>query len=481
MVALHRLLPLAAGCVLLCFNVLQGETTSQPATEAEAPADEPPAFFRLDYTGDLAERPALTGDWLGLRNDLAQHGISFRVDVVQFGQGNAHGGKDTNDAFRYSGSADYLLEFDTQRMGLWPGGYIKLRGETLFGRSINEKVGSVSPANWDALLPEPDNGGLTTLTEAWIMQFLSPQAYVLAGKVDATRLPGQNVFASDPYLDFINTALWQPPVSFSLVPYSALTAGFGLIPTKWFDMATLVMDAYGVATESGFDTAFHSPNGVAILQAFNFHIKPFGLPGTQRLNFGYSTRDRIDLDDLGRLLISGKAAPSFDRLDIGRGVLTPRRRDIRPSRVLLRAAISRILSPRAMDDDWAFWYDFDQYLYTEKCDPTQGFGIFGRLGWSPGDTNPIETSSRFGFGGKGILPDRDSDRFGLGYYCLNLNDGLPGLLNVSSEQGVELFYNIEVTPWLHITPDFQVIVDPGGGFQDRDVALVYGLRVHMTF
>jgi len=24
-----------------------------------------------------------------------------------------------------------------------------------------------------------------------------------------------------------------------------------------------------------------------------------------------------------------------------------------------------------------------------------------------------------------------------------------------------MFYNIEITPWLHITPDLQLIIDPG--------------------
>ena len=42
---------------------------------------EAPAFFRLDYSGDLWDRPALTGDWGGRRNQLAQDGISFELDL----------------------------------------------------------------------------------------------------------------------------------------------------------------------------------------------------------------------------------------------------------------------------------------------------------------------------------------------------------------------------------------------------------------
>ncbi len=69
-----------------------------PATDVVQP--EAPAFFRLDYSGDIWERPALTGDWGGSRNELARKGISFELDLEQTIQGSAHGGKDTNNAFR---------------------------------------------------------------------------------------------------------------------------------------------------------------------------------------------------------------------------------------------------------------------------------------------------------------------------------------------------------------------------------------------
>jgi porin len=435
-----------------------------------------------DYTGELWLRSKLTGDWGGLRTELDNKGVQFRVELLQFMQGNAHGGKDTENAIDYFGSTDYILELDTNRMGLWPGGYIKVRGETAFGHGIGDKVGSISPANFDTLFPAPDDCGLTTLTEAWMMQFLSEKLYILAGKVDPSRLPGQNTLASDPYTQFMNTSLWQPPNSFTLVPYTTMTAGVGIMPTDWFSAATLVMDAYGSPTRTGFDTAFHSPNGLTLLQSFSFNLERFTkLPGNQRFNIAWSSRDRYDLDDLGRLALSGAVAPSFSRLNLPTRGLSPWESLPTLRRLVARSLLSRGLRPEPRSDDWAFWYDFDQYLYTEPDDPKQGIGIFGKFGWSPGDTNPVETFYNIGVGGKGIVPTRDRDTFGIGYYHINFNDGLPGLLGIHSEQGIEMYYNIEVTPWLHITPDLQVIVNPGGGFGDRDVAVVYGLRAQMSF
>jgi porin len=453
--------------------------TSQPTASQSttAPASQP----AVSYSGDLFERPALTGDWWGVRNALAEKGVKFDAQVVQYLQGNAYGGKSTRNALGYSGTVDYALNFDTQKMGLWPGGFAKVRGETAFGRSINGKTGAISTPNFDALLPYPDDPGLTTLTEYWAMQFVSEQLGFIAGMVDLTALPGQNAFASDRYTQFLNTSLWQNSVGFATVPYAAMTAGAIYAPTKWFDGATLVVDSHGMPQYSGFETAFHGPHGATVLQAFNFHIKPFGLAGTQRFNFSLSTREHYGLEDIDRLLLAGAESPKFSRLGLARTRLWGGR-NLLPRNILLRAALSRALLPDQRSNDWAFYYDFDQYLYTSPADPNQGFGVFGRFGWSSGEMNPIAQLYSLGLGGKGLVPTRPRDRYGLGYYCLNMSNDLPGILKANAEQGVELFYNIEVTPWLHITPDLQVIMNPGGntGPGAREPAIVYGLRAQMS-
>jgi porin len=119
-------------------------------------------------------------------------------------------------------------------------------------------------------------------------------------------------------------------------------------------------------------------------------------------------------------------------------------------------------------------------VYNEPEDSSQGIGLFGRFGWSTGEANLVETFYSLGLSATGLIPRRDRDVLGLGYYYLDLSDGVRQY-GLSAEQGAELFYNIEVTPWLHITPDLQVIIDPAAGFQNRDVALVYGLRAQMSF
>jgi porin len=47
----------------------------------------------------------------------------------------------------------------------------------------------------------------------------------------------------------------------------------------------------------------------------------------------------------------------------------------------------------------------------------------------------------------------------MGYYHAYLSDKLPRLIKNRGrdEQGGELYYNVAVTPWLHLTPDLQII------------------------
>lgn len=456
-------------------------STTRPAEPAAQKPAKPSLIPKLpDYSGDFWHREFLSGDWGGTRTDLAEKGILFDLGVTQVLQGNAHGGKDTKNAFRYSGSADYAVKLDTARMDLWPGGLFVIRGETQFGQSINSKVGSILAPNYDALIPVPDESGITTLSEFYFAQALSEKLIVAFGKIDLSS-GDANVFAHDEKTQFLNTAFRLNPVFITAGPYTTMAVSVTAIPTKWLTINSFVCDndPDGAATTTGFNTAFHGRNWLSVGQEYDFTWKPFGLEGHQRAGWFYTTRDLALLDQDVRIRLP---------LTLTMRLLRPRLRLVpAPLRAATRAIrITRDISSDLGDvervaDDWGFYYNFDQYLYTKPGDPTQGFGAFGRFGLSSGEANPFHTFYSLGLGGKGLIDSRPKDTYGVGYYYSNFSDDLPGILRVNAEQGMEVFYNIEITPWLHITPDFQVIVDPAGGFQNRDVALVYGLRMQMSF
>jgi len=431
--------------------------------EGEKAAAMPSLIEKLpDYSGELSKRSFLLGDWGGARTKLAEKGVLIDLELNQVFQGNAHGGKNTSDAAEYAGSYDLTLRFDTARMGLWPGGLLTMRAETWFGHNIHSDAGSIMTVNADNLFPVPGDSGMTTLSEYYFAQALSEKFVLVFGKVDPTRTMDQNAFAANERTQFMNLGMRINPALFPFGPYTCMTAAAVYMPTKWLTISTGINDndPDGAVTKTGFNTAFHGRDWYTVGQEYDFTIKPWEKEGHQRFGWAWTSRDFIDFARDGRL-----------GLEMG------------PIREVLRlvGAATGLVPLKTSSDSYVLYYNFDQYLYTEADDPKQGFGLFGRYGYSTGETNPVEQFYSIGVGGRGIVPERDKDTYGLGYYYLKLSEDLPEELNLQSEQGVELYYSIEVTPWFHLTPDLQVIVNPGGGLGDRDVAVVYGIRGQMSF
>ena len=105
---------------------------------------------------------------------------------------------------------------------------------------------------------------------------------------------------------------------------------------------------------------------------------------------------------------------------------------------------------------------FDQALWVDPTDKTRSWGVFGNVGISDGNPNPVHWSAILGVGGSSPIPNRKMDTF----------------LPLRDERGLELFYNVAVTPWFHVTTDLQVITPILGRVE---TSLVLGLRAKIDF
>lgn len=429
------------GVVMLIGFSLLSPVKAEDTNSAAAAEDMPRLVPYVDYSGDLWTRPVLTGDWGGTRQELMEKGLRFDINLTQTFQHNWAGG--TKYESTYQGGLDFGLQLDTGKMDLWPGGLLKIRGETRFGQANNLNTGSLLPVNTDSLFPVPGED-ITTLTDLYYIQFLSPQIAAMGGKMS---LRDTNIFASNETEQFLNTAFNFNPVIGTTFPLCFLAAGVIVLPTDWLNVTTLVLDSEGHANHCGFPEAFQ--RGTSVYQVAEVTVKPGGLTGHQRVGWTWSDKSSLQFSQ--------------------------------DSRVLLKAIITGDTSELTRkSSDWSFFYDFDQYLYTVPGTKDRGFGLFGRFGVSDGEANPTETFYSLGMGGKGMIPGRENDTFGIGYYFLNITDKLPRLMQsrVDDEQGVEMYYNIAVTPWLHITPDIQII----NPVIDRvDTTVVAGVRMKIDF
>ena len=386
------------------------------------------------YSGDLLSRSTLTGDWGGYRNEWDQKGITFDFNITQIGQGVVNGGK--SSAWQYGGRGDLTINLDSQKLGLWPGGFFNLELEGNWASSVNSSTGALMPVNTNQTFPLPP--GDIFGVPAWnFTQFLSPYFGLGIGKfATITNTSGDmNEFAHGKGdTQFMNMALNFNPLLAFTVPYSTLGTGLIVLPTKDPKEAIVslfVMSANGNPTTSGFEDL----NGNAIVVAGEGRLRTnfFGLTGHQLFGTTFSNKKFTSIDQ------------RLDQDVIENGVV------------------------KAEKGSWNIYYNFDQYLYEPKKGVDRGIGLFGRLGVSDGNPNFMKFFGSFGVGGKGMFESRPHDQFGWGFYYINIDNPrlgidiprLPGLSRnvefLRDEYGFEAYYNFAITPWALLTPDIQVI------------------------
>ena len=406
-------------------------------------AEEDATLFPVpDYSGDWKSRPRASGDWGGVRQDLADKGVQVELDFVQTVQGIVDGGinKDTD----YRGSLDLVLKLDVQKLGLWPGAFVMVRAETLFGETVAGGTGSLMATSTDSIVPSPASD--TYLTDLHIIQFLHPKVGIVLGRI-STLDGDQNEFAHGRGTSqFQNLAFVANPVPLRTVPYTALGAGLIFVPTDNIQVQFSVLDAEGSANDAGFDTLFK--DGTTLALEGRIATSFFGLPGHQLAGGSWSDRKYVSLDQDPRILLN--LIPGF----------------------------AGAIPLNRVDDSWSVYYNFDQYIWQPDGESDKGLGLFGRFGYADEDASPIEWFVSIGLGAKGIVPGRPDDSFGVGYFTVGPSDNFPAFIDISHSEGFEIYYDIAVTPWWHFTPDLQVIES---AIDRIDTAVILGFRTKMEF
>jgi porin len=445
---------LIAGAGVSARGADGGGSPTEPGVKTSSATPEPTSYLQ-----DLLTREKLTGNWGGVREELAKKGITLDVDLTQVLQGNVSGGnrlqKNPQDPWGgepenhtlYQGHTSYTLNLDFQKLGLWPGAFLTIMGETQYGNSLLPYAGTMLPVNSNALYPLP-NQSKTYLSEVLFAQFLSRTFGLVIGKLITS--PGdRNPFAYDEKTTFLNCGFLYNPVFFRTCPYSALGTGFIWLPTPSVKFQFLALDTEGVPNTTGFKTVFK--NGTTLVSELDVKTNFFGKPGGQVFGGSWCSKTFNSLQQDPRTFI--------DHIILGTPLKTNK-------------------------NSWCAFYNFHQYFFFREGTKDQGIGIFGRFGVGEAVTNPMNYHIAFGIGGKGMVACRPDDRFGIGYYYTRLSDKLPPVLFQKKiiqnyEAGGEIFYNVALTPWLQVTPSVQLI--ESGIQKNNSMATVLSLRTQIYF
>jgi porin len=359
----------------------------------------------------------LTGNWGGVRDDWAKKGVVLDLDLYWMPQTITSGGKDERGGDW--GNAIFTLNVDTQKAGLWPGGFFKLQTVTSFGDSLMRDTGAIVPANLAWILPTVEHD--TGVQEFTYTQFLSRHFGLFAGKINS--IAPTNVLHGDYTTGFLYSGL-NFPLAFAMVPLSAWGAGALYLPSHEVTLAGMVLDPDGTIENNDPGNAFR--NGVMALVSADMKVRPFGLPGHQNLSFAWSNKDRTSLiqdpSNLGRLLLTKR----FPRLGNPGPILFEILEKHAPE---LRVPVAPL---NQEDETWAAVYSFEQFLWQPAGEHKRGVGTFFSAGVSDGKANPIKHTYSLGLVGKGVVPGRPRDEFGIAWARTEFSDNfVPYLRRIS--------------------------------------------------
>ena len=307
---------------------------------------------------------------------------------------------------------------------------------------------------------------------------------MIAGKINTLDL-GATEFYGDYRTQFLNAA-FNFPMTVQQVPLSTFGGGVLVLPRDDIVLSGLALGPNGAPISNDVSQAF---NGVMIVGNGALTIKPFGLVGHQSLGFTWNNAERFSLDQNPSNIVSLLLTQQFPRLANPGPVLEQ----------ILANSFPSLLVPTQPanheDRSWTISYAFDQYFWQPDGDPKHGVGVFFAFGASDGNPDPIQYAFLAGIGGKGVVPGRPDDSFGLGLARTQFSDSfLPFLrqqfnLGLQREDAIEMYYNMAITPWMNVTSDLQ-IVDSGfnkvispttGKLTGIDTVVVAGARLRIRF
>jgi porin len=420
---------------LIVAMPIQAGDTDANEQESESPAAVPGWHHGLPfaYEEGLLDYVKFPRAW------FADHGVNIHASLMPIYQNITRGGLDDEDDDRLTNSYDVQTYLDSSKMGLWKGGYGLVRAEGKWGDAgVNPATGAVIPVNFDAVVPN-DNDVRFELTEWWYAQgFIDGKLEALAGMWDIGRFYDISPFSGPYHYRFFNSHMFFNSVLLPYAPYNILGGIITGKPTKWLTITTSISDP----NSSANDIDWFDEEDYDLLHQWQFMAHPFGKPGMYSLGIAYRDKEQAT--------IKQDAASSTTRTD---------------------------------DHDWAFYANFNQWLYQNPTNPHQAIGVFGRFGASDGRVNIIEQHYSLGVSFDGMIPIRPKDVCGIvGWYNSFSGDltDTPTVDISESSYGFEVYYRIQVTPWLQVSPDVQYLIDPGL-VEGNDDTLVLGLRTLIHF
>jgi high affinity Mn2+ porin len=280
---------------------------------------------------------------------------------------------------------------------------------------------------------------------------------ITAGEISVIDIFDKNAYAGDPTTQFMNWAFvgneaWDYPAN--ALGYITGFAG-ELYEPDWalrYGMFQVPAQANGLGEDQAFLDAW------GMVTEFEHHLSIRSHPGSIRL-LTYLNRAHMG---------------SYDE------------------------AIDSPIRPANIVATQAYRYKYGVCLNLEQ-ELMKDVGLFSRLGWSDGHNqawvySDVDRSASMGVSLNGDLWKRPDDTYGIAAVISAmshrhqqfLEDGGLGILagdgalNYGLEKAMEMYYNFKVYKSLHLTADYQYVIDPAFN-RARGPVSILGGRIHWEF
>jgi len=390
----------------------------------------------------------------GLRTDLAEHGINIGLRLSQYGQGVSSGGVNRNG--EYGGTMDYRINVGGKKLfGLWDGLSFNIHARTRFGQDVNADAGSFALPNTGMLMPLPGSYHGTAFTGLSVNQYfpISDKHVGLftLGKLDIL----DAITHFFPSVSYGQEGFWNVNALVSALPWFGAVDGLSLnggwlaTINQEYQMgqsAILVTGTENVTTTTG-SLSDSFDDGVWIAAFHRFFYKLDDKPGYFMVFGGVSTRDQASNQRNDFIFKPGQGIESTKQ-----------------------------------QKPWDIALYLSQVFWQAEGDSNRNATIL--IGGTAGPDDPQFAQYNFftAVETKGPMASRPYDRMGVaGWYNWlsdNYKDLLSPVVGLRDTYGFEIYYNIEINKWLHLSPNLQLVRNERAA---DDFATIPGVRLVMDF
>jgi porin len=374
----------------------------------------------------------LATQWLSMASSP-----TFRLLIFIRGVGS--GG--AQQSYFNGGKIDYNFTILGGKLGLHEGFTAFMHAETRYGQDANRAAGALALPNANMLFPLPGQD-VTSITGLFVMQTLSEQWALTAGKYNSLDLFSMLYPTSGRGIDgFMNTSLLLPLGLLRTTNLSFNGGGVLKVDGQQINSALLVYDTNNSSTITGLGNLFDQ--GSVVL---GYHRIPTE-SGSHGFLANWSSRTYGSTDPLSWTVIPGQ------------GVVAGQEKG-----------------------SWSAVYFLDHQVWEDRCNDARNIRLFSTWSIADEDTSPYRWTGTVALQGTGLIRGRVSDTTGVGYFYDGLGSQFKSLVNVlptvqiQDIQGVEAYYNAAVTPWFHLTLDFQAVDNQN---VSNDIAYILGLRANI--